>query len=533
MKKAVLLFILIMPVVFAGSASQHGITFNWNGNPEMGRFANGDYWVVGPIDLSSISGADGWQVNVIPGYEVPLSSCSGERQVVVVSSPSLSSIGNAGESILAMIGTSGTACVKTAAVLTVVSEPPPDNGATVFRPPYVGSEKPYYSINDLQTQLLPSLAPVSNTPTLQWVEDRFGPVQTDHVKGAIGRKVHALDYMPDYAPDMAVDHNEAALRLMLNDPIDQKMPGLIAYVQFGIDEFHMARLGQDWPAGGGYTPGKKQPTVFAAVLLNNQEMKDWISNNVGHYHEDNFVYYGQGGVVLFGNPQASSRTKADPYEYIDGAEALHDAGPAVPGESYQFCCLSHPYKGSTLAALLIPEMHDVWNHQEIFDYADRWVTFGVWTLPDPHNRYPELHGTGADSGYRQSNFVNAMWDAYRDLSIESCTGQGYVCCAETCVQPQSGTGCGSDICCAQADCGSVAVTCESQGNYCCPSSMTCNNLVSGDACSGTCCATEADCVDICVSMTSAGLTVEIERWKDGAITIQQIMEAISIWKNGC
>ena len=272
-------------------------------------------------------------------------------------------------------------------------------------PPYVGDDKPYYAIDDLQTHLLQSLDPVNNTPSLEWVENRFAPVQLDHCMGELGRNIHPADYMPDYAPDMAVDHNEAALRLMLNDSIADKEQALINFVQYGIDLYHMVINGQTWPAGGGYTPGKKMPLTFAAVMLNNYEMKTWIRNNVGRFNEDYATYYGEGDVALFGIEGGPVRTAADLYHYIDGGE--------VPGDSYQFCCLSQPYKGSALVAHLIPEMITIWNHPALFDYVDRWVTFGVWTLPDPYNRFPELHGTQPDGGYRRSRFVDAMWNAYR------------------------------------------------------------------------------------------------------------------------
>jgi len=37
----------------------------------------------------------------------------------------------------------------------------------------------------------------------------------------------------------------------------------------------------------------------------------------------------------------------------------------------------------------------------------------------------------------------------------------------------------------------------------------------------------------CVPMTTAELSVEIQRWKQGQISIEQLMEAIATWKNGC
>ena len=48
--------------------SKHGITWTFTENVEYGQFANGDYWVLGPVTISSISPdfdglSNGWQVN--------------------------------------------------------------------------------------------------------------------------------------------------------------------------------------------------------------------------------------------------------------------------------------------------------------------------------------------------------------------------------------------------------------------------------------------------------------------------------------
>jgi len=37
------------------SLTQHGITWKFDKQYETGTFANGDYWVVGPITVTSIS----------------------------------------------------------------------------------------------------------------------------------------------------------------------------------------------------------------------------------------------------------------------------------------------------------------------------------------------------------------------------------------------------------------------------------------------------------------------------------------------
>src|SRR5260221_542570 len=79
-------------------------------------------------------------------------------------------------------------CLQTIAVLTVVDSVPADNGATLFRPPYVGADKPAFSISTLRTDLLPALAPVGSPPALAAVQSALSHVQFDHVGGATGRR---------------------------------------------------------------------------------------------------------------------------------------------------------------------------------------------------------------------------------------------------------------------------------------------------------------------------------------------------------
>ncbi|RXF54714.1 hypothetical protein EG867_16720, partial [Enterococcus faecalis] len=53
----------------ATSVSQYGITWNFDGDYPVGQYANGDYWVVGPVRIISITpdfdgSHHGWMVNM-------------------------------------------------------------------------------------------------------------------------------------------------------------------------------------------------------------------------------------------------------------------------------------------------------------------------------------------------------------------------------------------------------------------------------------------------------------------------------------
>jgi hypothetical protein len=377
---------------------QHGIGFIFAEEPTHGTFANGDLWVLGPVTLIGMTPQfhgehNGWEVNPADisaqGFDVRVADFDPSRV------PSFPYTAEPGQSI---VKTASWApfddeecrpCLQTAAVLTVLAEPPPDEGATVFRPPYFGADKPYYSTTELQTELLPELPAPPSANTLEEVAAQFAGVQLDHKVNWTGAFIHPVDNMAEYGSSIAQRSANAALRLMLDDPVEDKMPGIIGYVQAGIDLHHMALGGAYWPPGGGHGEGRKLPVTLAAVLLGDTAMQDAVSGaGREQYGENGGMYYSAAAdTVLFGQTPNSeesywtnlvfdtgSRTIIDPYELIDGGH--------IPGWSYQFCCTALPWKSTATAVRLMPELERVWNHEEFFTYVDRWVSFGAWAQPD-------------------------------------------------------------------------------------------------------------------------------------------------------
>ena len=162
--------------------SQYGVTWTFSDSATIGQFANGDYWVIGPVTITGITpdaavssgrSLNGWDVNPLPSNAQGYDSCAGDYSAADV--PSLPYVAAPGSSIVKAVsavptgpGAGQPACVQTAAVLTVVDKAPPDNGSTAFRPPYVGPKTlpmTYYSVNDVKWTLLPSLTP---TPSVSF-----------------------------------------------------------------------------------------------------------------------------------------------------------------------------------------------------------------------------------------------------------------------------------------------------------------------------------------------------------------------------
>jgi len=89
---------------------------------------------------------------------------------------------------------------------------------------------------------------------------------------------------------------------------------------------------------------------------------------------------------------------------------------------------------------------------------------------------------------------------------------------------QSGPSCGDGNCDSGEDC----ETCEADCGACCGNGV-CDYDETCDTCEADC----GQCPPICIPMTTAELAAEINRWKQGIITIAELMEAIAEWKQGC
>ena len=459
------------------SVSQWGITFTFDKSYECGNFANGDWWVVGPVTLTAISpnasgGRNGWEVNPQAGktaldYRISTAgsySASGMPSLPYLAQPN-SSIVKANSRPEATYDGGDRYRLKSAAVLTVLDKVPADNGATVFRPPYMSTYKPLYSTNDLQTDKLPSLDPslVVGRPSLTDIANRHKHPWLDHVHVIASQYIRSTDSgINYYGASLSTQFTDSQLGLYFNDPIQDKLPALVNYIQMGIDIYGMVKAGHEFTPTGGHGIGRKLPMIFAAVMLDARDMVADLAkvDQTEVFHEDGSVWFSQKadngkGKVLFGHKfeipinedaywqnvisDQGSRTRHDPYSYIDGGYR--------PGSSYQLCCNSMPMKYIALALLMMPELRTVWTSDYLIMYADRWVTVGGWATPDPcapfpssvttwpdppgyevsygpdpskpgdcirgSGRFPGSHGANKDDGGRQSTFGNFFWKNYR------------------------------------------------------------------------------------------------------------------------
>ncbi len=427
------------------SISQHGITWAFDKEVTSGTFANGDHWVVGPVNVIGITtdlhadgftpepGEDGSMLNPgtdnRQGYNMRLNSYDENLNAGLAGGDPISAKNPLallpGSSLVSSVSwlyrSEGDAepgaprfnkgtntprpVVRSAAVLTVLAEPPPEGS---FRPPYSGTDKTIkFHIKDLDLTKLQNLAPVGNDPNPETVATKIRRPWIDHVHEFLGAFVHPSENMPSYGRDMAAVINEAALVLNLDYA---ELPGgydkqdlLIPFVQMGIDFAGIADAGGGWPANGGHHMGRKLPILFAGTVLNDSHMTSVGQWDTRFQEDEQTFIVTQADVDLSNSGQWKPDDRGgnpEPYtpEDIGIAEwgIRHETQPSSDNREW-----AAPYRsinnasipGFALTARLLGK-EDAWNHAPLFAYADRVMKKGDF-------------GAGAND---PSPFVIALWN---------------------------------------------------------------------------------------------------------------------------
>jgi hypothetical protein len=300
-----------MTVSGATSISQFGITWTFDKDYPTGQYANGDYWVVGPITIIGITPAsvkqaertvNGSQLNPaiseVQGYD----SAAGDMKYDATKNAArpggsdLSAENPLTISTGSLISTISVEKiqprpqVKTAAILTVVASAPEEGS---FRPPPVGSDKTsYWNKTNLNYSILKSLSPVSGMPPLSKVEKYFEKPWTEQNPNWTTRTIHPADNQPVYGRDMSHALAEGLLSLHLNYSNAQKETLYIRLVQYGIDVYGSAKAGAVWVGYGGHNQGRKMPLILAGLALNDKNILAY-GNAAEHFifQEDHQTWY--------------------------------------------------------------------------------------------------------------------------------------------------------------------------------------------------------------------------------------------------
>jgi hypothetical protein len=413
--------------------SQFGITWTLDLEYEYGQFANGDYWVIGPVTVTAISPAsvlsgtrtmNGSMINPSPTsgaiqgydssmygqygpyYDPALNAARPNNQPLSAANPLILPPGSSLVSTISHHEAGVRPQLQTAAVLTVLAAPPPTGS---FRPPYSGSDKTIrYNVSQINAGLLKALSPVASTPELAEVERYFERPWIDHVPNWLSDYLHPSENLPYYSREISTRVGSGALMLHLNVPNKDTL--LIRYLQVGIDLYGVAQDGgeHNWVPNGGHSSGRKWPILFAGLMLDDADMQ-----NIGPGDGSGTVYFGEDAQTFYVS-QVDIDMTHDPdlrgcylEEYAQSDLGLvewgirHATEPDQDNKAwcaiYRRCCTANAWAGFVLSALIM-DVQELWAHDPLFDYQDRYMALqppGDWTRC-------------------QSDFTEEMWDTYRD-----------------------------------------------------------------------------------------------------------------------
>jgi uncharacterized membrane protein YjfL (UPF0719 family) len=414
----------VMSASAATSASQFGITWTFSADRPTGQFANGDWWVLGPVTIIHISPSDptpsdnfhihGTMIN--PQYNITGKPNWNGNQGwdSRIRDSNYNALLNIGRSLPHTVQNSGSimTCksileqstgndvqMDTIAVLTVVqSEPSPGS----FRPPYVGTDKTIrWNKASLDYSKLRSLPMVPNAPSLAEVESYFEKAHIALGPSWSGTYLHPKSNdFPGYGREISHKVGAGALSLNLNYSAKQKETLLVRMIQRGIDIYGIQAAGGGWWPDGGHNHGRKFPMILAGTLLNDREI---LSKANGGFAEDGQHFY-----VSQADVDRPRKTGREPYtvKMIGTPEwgGNHIGQPEGDGSQW-----SVPYRtlvgvsnmGPILAASIMG-VKTSWNHPATFDYMDRFYSVENGNV-----------STGTNS---IQPFVATMWTTYRNSS---------------------------------------------------------------------------------------------------------------------
>lgn len=428
----------------ASSLTQGPITWEFDQQYTVGRFANGEHYVVaqgeparvrivGISPESTDSGGrvmNGSMVNPDPrvcstqGYD----SAAYTRTYGPSFDPALNvalGVGPAsplelapGDSLISSISIEEPAQrpqLQAAELLTIVAAEPAPNS---FRPPYVGGSSAMsteYTVADLDYTVLPSLAKPPSAPSLASVEALFERFWLDHVGGDVGRYLHPADQMSEYGRDMTQDVSEGALSLLLDYSAEEKRTLYTRLVQLGIDNFGVSmtspetdcggETGVMWEGNGGHNTGRKLPILIAGVALGDPDMLAMVNAEQNFiFQEDRQTWYvtesDVGRSLFTGDGRPREKYLAEDVGMAEWGEQ-HMAQENRDGRNWDAryrILVGAKALGHALAARLLGA-EEAWNHPAFFDYIDRFAECEKDSPRGGTNDIPE--------------FDSEMWDNYR------------------------------------------------------------------------------------------------------------------------
>jgi hypothetical protein len=446
------------------SVSQYGMTWTFDKPAPVGRFVNGDWYVVGPVTVIAID------PKPLYGSEIPknqLDHMDNERPEVqrvrngfMLNPPARMKVAydsgvrnwfdpsliqklpvemKAGDSLVSTVsmpknlvlhaqlrnkierGVEDCSPIRTAAVLTCVAGPQP---AEAVRPAFCDRRQHIYLARDLRRELLPTAARTASTPDIaQYV--RF--TERPWVGTCFFGFEEPVENMPQYGLEYGRVVGLSALLLCTDLTPEQKEPLLVNFVQIGIDLGGMVRAGHPgWQCWGGHGSGRKLPIVFAGMLLGDPELEH-VNRSFprASFGEDEQTAYGDawtGAKVVFaghsGIDEATgigrNHGRGEPWGPYEHTPPTAWKDGQNTSESYRRCCTSVGWVAQALALRLM-HAEGSWAHDAFFDYVDRWMfeNDGDFVKQIKAATGKDFDKDWARQGQCWDTFVNEMWAKYR------------------------------------------------------------------------------------------------------------------------
>ncbi len=400
----------------ASSVSQHAITWDFDGEHQVGQYANGDWWVLGPVTITSITPEsqtvddrviNGTMINpthdhssTAQGYDSHPSDMNYDSSLNVAPNYTGENLVVSEGSVVSSIyrpdpPSGGRPIISDLAILTVVSEVPP-SGA--FRPHPFGTDKTsYWTESQLNYDILQSLPHVDNVPNLQARSEQALKFWNEHDTNWQQRAVQASNNQPVYGREIANRNGEMLLLLHLDFTNAEKRDLFVGLVQQGLDTYGRLLEGGRWVSNGGHNAGRKMPMLLAGLALGDQEI---ISAADRDEDDDRFQEDGQTFIV---SQEDVDRGVGYTSDWIGTPEwgIRHASDPSRddPSWSASYRWIGSAMIGHGLAARLTPGAMEAWNWPPFFAYMDRY--FDEDTRP-----------TNDTNGIQA--FQRSMWEAYRN-----------------------------------------------------------------------------------------------------------------------
>ena len=415
------------------SITGQGITWKFSESVPVGQFVNGDYYVIGPVTITSITpkpenGRNGSVLNLpvnpkISGFDdrvkaghydpslrakLPIRMKPGDALMSTISVEKIRELPPFLTPTAKERKTPERGAVRSASVLTCLAEPV---SSDAFRPSYCDREQKIYYANSLRRELLPRLPVVIDTPSIDEWAWHFQRPWLDVLFFGFDA---ALEYQAQYGREVGRAVGIASLILMLDIPDKENL--LVNFVQYGIDLWGIVRAGYPgWRAHGGHGSGRKWPIVFAGIMLGDEDMQSPKKKFPDiKFGEDMQTMYARGwtGATAvyaghFGRNGEERERGWGAYEHLPPSRWKSGLG-----EKYRFCCTSSAWVGQALAARIM-NAQKIWNHDAFFDYVDRWMTETEDNIESiAKTKFVRDWMYSKEWSYTWDLFVDQMWDKY-------------------------------------------------------------------------------------------------------------------------